>query len=87
MMISDWNYEPIEKYVEDIKKLYSIEKIELEKRVITDYIQILETNYYSKVKKLYIPDEPLDTLELVISKAHQVLKSLPYPNYSIILLL
>ena len=85
IILSEWNCEPIEKYVEDIKKLYSIEKTELEKRVITDYIQILETNYYFKLKKLYIPDEPLDTPELVISKAYQILKSLPYPNYSSIL--
>lgn len=62
-----------------------MEKTKLEKRVITDHIQILETNNYSKLKKLYIPDEPLDTPELVISKAYQVLKSIPYPNYSSIL--
>lgn len=85
IILSEWNYEPIEKYVKDIKELYNIEKTELEKRVITDYIQILETNDYSKLKKLYIPDEPLDTPELVISKAYQVLKSIPYPNYSSIL--
>lgn len=71
--------------MEDIKKLYGIEKTELEKRIITDYIQILETNNYSKLKKLYIPDEILDTPELVIYKAHKVLKSIPYPNYSSIL--
>lgn len=45
-----------------------MEKTKLEKRIIYDYIQILETNNYSKLKKLYIPDEPLDTSELVIYK-------------------
>lgn len=85
IILSEWNYEPIEKYVEDIKKLYGIEKTELEKRIITDYIQILETNNYSKLKKLYIPDEILNTPELVICKANLVLKSIPYPNYSSIL--
>lgn len=66
--------------MKDIKVLY-----DMEKRIIYNYIQILKTDDYSKLKKIYITDKPLDTPELIISKSYKVLKSFPYPNSSSIL--
>jgi hypothetical protein len=83
--ISCWKYDFIDEYYKYLEQMNNDNREKIDDIIINDYINLLQTNKYCLIKKLYNSDEKIISKEELIIKVKQIFNDLPKYEYSSIL--